>query len=163
MIEYLHARCVEDGDCWIWKLACSSNGTPKMTLMIDGERKQKAARRVMAESLGMEIEGKLVTSKCGNPRCICPDHVLVVTKSQLGKLIAKNTGFQQRIERRKKISDSARKMRGKLSTEAATEIRNSDEPLWKLAEKHGVAKSTVQKVRVYRAWQDYHSPFAGLL
>lgn len=87
---------------------------------------------------------------------------MVVTKKHMSKLIAERTGFPQRLERRKKISDSARN-RGKLKPEEVQAIRESSEPLRVVAERYGIAKGTAQGIRAHKTWKTYSSPFAGLL
>ena len=143
-------------------MACSSKGTPKVTLGAGTDRKQWAVRRAVATAMGLNITGKLVTNTCGDPLCVCPDHVLVVTKKRMADLIVERTGHPYRLERRKKISDHARKTRGKLTPELAKEIRESSETLIAISARMGIAKQTAQKVRTGEAWIEYSSPFAGL-
>lgn len=162
-IEWFLKNSIEDGDCWIWRLACSSHGTPKVTIVDDAKQKQWAVRRYIATLLGMDIEGKLVTNKCGDPRCVCPDHILVVTKKQMANLIVKRTGYPFKIERNARISASQRRNVGKLTPAIVAEIRQSDATLRELSEKYGVAKSTVGDIKNFEAWKDYSSPFAGLM
>lgn len=157
-IEYLHERCLEDGDCWIWQLACSSNGTPKFT----HERKQLAVRRVMAELIGKNVEGKLATNTCGNPRCVNPDHIKVTGKSEMMKMVVKRTGYPQQIARRKKISDSKRQI-AKITLEQAMEVRNSDETIEQAAERAGISKGVAWRIRVGKTWKDYGNPWGALI
>lgn len=117
---------------------------------------------MIAELMGLNIEGKIVTNKCGDARCVCPDHVLIVTKRQMANLIVERTGFPYKLERRKKISDKARTW-GKLNLEQVTEIRNSDGTYVQLAEKYGVAKATVGDIKNHAVWKDYSNPFQGLM
>lgn len=160
--DYIRLRCVEDGGCWIWQLACSSNGTPKVTMGAKPDRKQWAVRRYVAHTMGKNIAGKLVTNTCGNPLCVCPDHLLIVTKKQMADLIVKRTGHPYRVERRKKISDSRRAAAGKLTPEIVREIRASTSTLKAASEQFKVAKTTICRIRRHEAWKDYASPFAGL-
>ena len=161
-VEHVKERCHEDGDCWIWRLACSSNGTPKITISENAGRKQYAVRRLLASEMGLNIEGKFVTNKCGNPRCVFPDHILVLTRSAMDKLVAKRTGHPYKLERRKKISDVRRKQSAKLTPEMVAEIRASDKTLRELGAEYGVAAGTVGAIKRYEKWQEYSSPFNGL-
>ena len=156
-LDYLHERCTEDGDCWIWNLATSSGGTPKFTI----KGKQVAARRTVAELIGKNIEGKLVTNTCGNKRCICPDHIKITDKAGLATMAAKRTGYAQQITRRKKISDKKRQT-GKITLEQALEVRYSPMTLLDVANKVGISKSTAQRIRSGDTWKDYANPFAAL-
>lgn len=156
-LKYIKDRCYMDGDCWIWRMGCTSNKTPTLH---DGP-KQYGARRVVAALLGKDITGKCVTSSCGNQKCVCPDHVLVVNKKKMADLIVERTGHPYRVERNKKISDTKRKA-GKLTAEKAADIRESDETLVAVALKYGIAKSTAQKIRSGLSWKTYGGFFAGL-
>lgn len=157
-LKHIQDRCREDGDCWIWRMAITSNGTPTIHV---GDR-LIGTRRVVAGLMGLNIDGKVVTTTCGDSRCVCPDHILVATKRRMAELIVERTGHPYRLERRKKISDSARARIGKLTPELAQEIRESSETLKVISERMGVAKGTAQRVRAGQAWKDYSSPFAGL-
>ena len=164
VIEHIRTRCTEDGDCWIWTLACSSNGTPKITHGDKPQRKQWAVRRLVATELGMAdaIAGKLVTNKCGNPLCVCPDHILVVTKKRMADLIVERTGFPYRLERRAKIAARRREQSSKLNANMVVEIRQSSESLAEVAARLGIKKSLAGDVRRNATWRDYSSPWAGL-
>lgn len=157
-LTYIHNRCKEDGGCWIWQQACTSNGTPTMYV----GPKMIAVRRVVASLKGLNIEGKVVTSTCGDKRCVCQDHLLVVTKKQLADLIVKRTGHPYRIYRRKKISDARRAKVGKLTDELVREIRASTMTHKEASKKHGISKSTISRIKRHEAWKDYSNPFAGL-
>lgn len=161
-IEYIKARCNEDADCWIWPLACSGNGTPKVTIGARPERKQWAVRRLIATEMGLQIDGMLVTNTCGDPLCVCPDHVLVVTKKEMATLITERTGHPYRIERRAKIAATQRARLSKLTPEVVAEIRASNETHAQIAERLCVSKRKVGAIRRHEAWKDYSSPFAGL-
>ena len=157
-LKHIQDRCREDGDCWIWRMAITSNGTPTMHV----GPKMIAVRRVVASLKGLNIEGKVVTSTCGDKRCVCPDHAIAVTKKRMADLIVERTGHPYKLARRKKISDTARASRGKLTAEQAQEIRESSETLKVVAERMGIAKGTAQRIRAGEAWKNYSSPFAGL-
>jgi len=162
-IEWFLQNSIEDGDCWIWQRACSTNGTPKVTIVENSIHHQWAVRRYIATLLRMEIEGKLVTNKCGNQRCVCPDHLLIVSKKRMADLIVQRTGHPHRIERNAKISATQRRKVGKLTPEIVAEIRASDATLKELSEKYGIAKSTAGDIRRFEGWKDYSSPFMGLM
>ena len=158
-LDYIRARCREDGDCWIWRLGYTSRQVPSMH--VDG--KIVGVRRVVAELLGMTVAGKKVTNTCGDKRCVCPDHVLPITASALGKLSAKRTGYAQHAVRNKKISDSKRANNAKITEAQAIEVRESQESLKQVADRIGIAVSTAQRIRAGKAWKNYGAtPFSGL-
>ena len=158
-LEYIRARCREDGDCWIWRLGFTSRQVPSM----HAGKKIVGVRRVVAELLGLQIEGKKVTTKCGNKRCVCPDHVLPATPVALGKMVAKRTGYASFTVRNKKISDAKRANSSKLTAEQAKEIRESDDRLIDIAAKYGIAAATAQRIKAGKVWKTYGAtPFSGL-
>ena len=159
MIDYIHERCREDGDCWIWKGGCTSRGVPSM----HRAGKVVGVRRVVAEIIGLSIEGRKVTNKCGNKQCVCPDHVLSLTPSALGKLSEKRTGYGKNIVRNKAISEEKRKHHAKINEEIAREIRESDETLRAVAARVGISLGVAGKIRAGKIWKTYTaSPFRGL-
>lgn len=159
MLDWIRERCIEDGDCWIWTAGCTSRGVPSM----HKNGKVVGVRRVIAEYLGMVIEGKKVTTKCGNKRCVCPDHVLPATPVALGKMVAKRTGYASFTVRNKKISDAKRANSSKLTAEQAKEIRESEDRLIDIAAKYGIAAATAQRIKAGKVWKTYGAtPFSGL-
>ena len=158
---YIYAPCKEDGDCWIWQKGRSGNGTP--TLHPPGGGRQIGARRYLAAGLGLSIEDRFVTTTCRNKLCMAPEHLLVVTRSKLGKLNHAHTGYASNIARCKKISDTKRSRYAKLTLEQAIDIRQSSEILEVSAQRYSISKATAQRIRAGEAWKDYSSPFAGLV
>lgn len=158
---YIYARCKEDGDCWIWQNGTSGNGTP--TMHPPGGGPQIGARRYFAAGLGLAIKGRVVTTTCFNKLCVAPEHLLVTTRSKLGKLAHAHTAYASNIARCKKISDVRRAQSAKITPEQAAEIRQSSEILETVAQRYGISKATAQRIRVGGAWKDYSSPFAGLV
>ena len=92
---------------------------------------------------------------------MCPAHVLVVTKSEMGKLNVARTGYTSNVLRRKKISDAKRKT-AKLSLAQAIEVRNSTESLSDIAEKVGISRATASRIRNAKMWKEYGTPFDGI-
>jgi hypothetical protein len=158
-LDYIRARIKEDGDCWIWQLGCTSNGTP--TMHPTGE-KQQATRRWLAIKLGKRIpHNHVATTKCGNPRCVCPDHLLIASRSTLAKATDARTGYTRAPQRRKRISDDKRARFAKLDIEKVQAIRDAPTSRHAAAE-HGVSKATAARIRAHELWKDYSSPFQGL-
>jgi hypothetical protein len=157
-LDVIHARCDEVGDCWIWRGAVSHGTAPAIN--IDG--KSTSVRRFVADLLGRQTNGRYITACCGEPLCVSPDHLRVVTRSQLNILTAKRTGYGQSLARAAKIAQ-ARRRRAHLSPELVQMIRSSDLPSAQLAKQLGVSKSTVNDARRGNTWRDYTNPFAWLV
>lgn len=116
----------------------------------------------MAQQMGKTIPANHVaTNACGNPQCVAPDHLLIASRSKLGKLTDARTGFTRTPQRRKKISDSKRAT-GKLNPEAVRAIRAAKSSV-KVAQEYGIAKATAIRIRAYESWRDYSNPFAALM
>jgi hypothetical protein len=159
LLDYLTPRVKEDADCWIWQRGLTSNGTPTMH---PTGHKQTSVRRWLAQQMGKAIPANYVaTNTCGNPRCVAPDHLLIASRSKLGKLTDARTGFTRTPQRRKKISDSKRAT-AKLNPEAVRAIRAAKSSV-KVAQEYGIAKATAIRIRAYESWRDYSNPFAGLM
>jgi hypothetical protein len=159
-IEYIKNRCHEDGDCWIWNLGVTSNGTP--TCHPPGE-KQLSARRYLAMGMGLKIAGKLVTSKCCNKLCMAPDHVLCTDRKTLGHMTHAHSGYASQPARCKKISDSKRAKFAKLTLEQVEHLRHGPGMVKDRVEELGISRATASRIRAGIGWKDYTSPFAGLI
>lgn len=161
-IESLKARTIEEGDCWLWQ-GYKANGTPQVSSPRP-ERKGKmySVRRLMREldSGRQTPDGHYVTT-CDNPACVNPEHVKFMSDRHHLARIASITrhGSSKSMKLRKfKIASGI----AKLSEEIAHEIRLSDESGPVLAERYGVNRSLISKVRRGDAWRPLSNPFGGL-
>lgn len=144
-IKYIRDRSTEDADCWLWRQACTSNGTPTMH-QPENPRRTIAVRRFLAAALGKDIAGKVVTDR-----------------STLGKMTHQHSGYASMPARCAKIAATKRATNGKLTPEQAHEIRTGTERLRDVAERMGIAYATAHRIRTGKAWREYGSPFAGLM
>jgi hypothetical protein len=101
------------------------------------------------------------SNTCGNPLCVNPDHTLWRGQDAHMRAMAK----------KRRVSDvTASKLRNyrvdtgqaKLSESKAQEIRLSDETGQVLAERYGVSKSWINRIKRGEVWRVLSSPFAGL-
>ena len=161
-IKYVRDRSTEDADCWLWRQACTSNGTPTMHRP-ENTRRTIAVRRFLAVAMGRNIAGKVATNTCCNSRCVAPHHLLITDRSTLGKMTHQHSGYASMPARRAKIAATQRRRAGKLTPEQAREIRTGTEPLRDVAARMGIAQATAQRIRTGQAWREYGSPFAGLM
>lgn len=157
-LDIIQARCDEVGDCWIWRGALSHGIQPAISI----NRRSTNVRRFVADLLGRQTKGLYVTACCGEPLCVAPDHLRVVTRSQLNTMAAERTGYGKNIARAAKLAQASRR-RARLSPELVQMIRESDLSDAQLAKQLGVAKSTVNNARRGDTWLDYTNPFAQLL
>lgn len=162
LLNRIKGRSIEDGDCWIWQGGATGRSkTPMMRKVVGGPG--EAVRRIIARDVqGKAIDGRVVTTTCGNPSCVAPEHVLVATKRALGRLNVARTGYTSNPARNAKISRVARERWGKLDAEQVADIRAAKSAR-EAAERHGISKSVASGIRAYRTWKDYSSPWAGLM
>lgn len=150
-------RCHEDGDCLVWPGACN-NGHPGVRI----KGKNMLVRRVLwAATHGPIPPGHIVHMTCNTPRCVNPEHIELTTYQCLGKKLGA-LGVMSGPVRSAAIARTKRKTHAKLTDAAVHDIRNSDETVQVLSQRYGVARAHISKVRLYKAWRDFSSPFAGL-
>jgi hypothetical protein len=158
-LDMIRARCTECGDCWEWERAISNGRYP--TLRYKG--RVINARRAVFEMAGGKLQPKsFVVVTCGNARCLNPDHLKQVTqKAHLTKVAA--LGAMGGPVRSAKIAAAKRAQTGKITLDDARQIRASDEPVKTLAERYGLSKDRIYRIRRGLAWREYSNPFAGLI
>lgn len=160
-VDSLKARCVEVGECWEWQ-GYLGNNTPQVSSYPGGKKKMVSVRRLLRELVtGQAQPHGHYGNTCGNIRCVNPDHTL--WKSEAAHMRA--------MGRKRKVSavtaSKLRKFRveaglAKLDESKAKEIRHSDEPGPVLAERYGVSKSWINRIKRGEVWRVLSSPFAGL-
>ena len=105
-LDIIHARCDEVGDCWIWKGAYSHT-TPAINI---GGRSTNVRRFITGALQGKSIKGRYVTVCCGDLKCVAPDHLRVVARSQLNTMTAERTGYGQGLARAAKLAQARRRL-----------------------------------------------------
>lgn len=155
-VTTLKERTIEVGDCWEWTGYCA-NGTPSVC----HKGKMIAVRRLFTELLGGQLKDGYYVPKCKNRACVNPDHTAYNDPKQHMKKAAKVA--LKSPTRRLKIQLYKRATVAKLTQEQADEIRVSEGPSRVIAEKYGVNKSVVCRIRAGKAWVNLQNPFAGLM
>lgn len=159
LIERVRKHIDEVGDCWEWNGAMQSNAP---TPAINWKRRCKPVRRVLAEAMGKAIQGKFVTCKCRNELCVNPDHLMVVTRKRLQEMLSKERNYTSNPVRNKKLADKAR-LKSKLTSELAAEVREADGTQREIAARFGISQATVSVIKRGKTWRDYSNPFAQLI
>lgn len=158
-IEAIYARCIEEGECWIWQGPVDTHGVPIMR--ITGSRKLHSVRRHILQING-RVLGKLrATNTCSVPLCVNPEHAVGWTMKQLITRAAQETGYANNRLRNAKIAAKKRAL-SPIPPELIEEIRTSPESGRAIALRLGHCQATIQAIRAYETWKDYNSPFAGL-
>lgn len=164
-LKQIKERCTECCDCWLWNGITSKSGVPKINLHVGygkGGRTVLSTRRVVWQMAKGPIPAKgLITVKCGNPRCLNPEHLKLTDHA---KVAAKN-GARLDVKAKRAAAQMSfnRKQKAKLNPEAVELIRASEESAAELAARYGVGVSCVDKVRRGVTWKDYSNPFAALM
>lgn len=155
--KWIFDRCRPNGDCLEWSQAMHS-GHPACRL--PGHPTQ-SARRVLLEAMGKRVAGRLASCNCGNPRCMLPEHLVVLTRKQLQQRTAKETNFGARPSRRKKLAEARRKT-AVLDMEKVQEMRERGLSSREAAAIYGVSQSCAHQALTGQTWNDYSNPFLGL-
>lgn len=160
-LESLKARCEEVGECWEW-LGYFGNGVPQVIAWPEGKKKMVSVRRLIREvsTRKTQPDGHFGVT-CGNPRCVHPDHAIWRGQAAHMRHMAK---------KRRVTPAMAMKMRqarmdigaAKLNPEKAEEIRTSIESGPVLAERYGVSKGLINRIKRGEVWRVLVSPFSGL-
>jgi hypothetical protein len=159
LIERIRKRCEEIGDCWEWQGALQQRSrTPVMR----SNGNNRCVRRVIAEDQGHNIEGKIVTYKCGNHLCCNPDHLQVMTKTALQKRTNKNHVRYMSLSRRQRVA-AARRNKSKLTSDQVQAIRDDTRPQRAIATSYGISQTTVSRIKRGEIWRNYTNPFIHLL
>lgn len=171
-LQHLKDRCQVDDECWVWKAAYRQRRWPTIAFrrdwLGDGERANKVfyVRHLMywlTKGTPAAL-GKFwaMVPSCGNPQCVNPDHLKIVSRKHLAK---KNSaaGRYNSLARRLKLAETKRKT-SKLSDEAVAEIRLPESKPKEMAAKHGISVAYAYMLRNGEWRKDYRAnPFAALL
>ena len=162
-LDSLKENCIEIGECWIWQ-GYFHNGNPQ----VYHKDRVMSVRRVIHEILKGELPARhiSVSTNCGEPGCVNPDHYVYRLPTQHLKYMASRVDSNS-VERRMKLRESARK-RGlfKLTEEQVKEILVSPLSGAELARRMNVNKSLVSSIRRGTARSinnQINNPFAGLM
>lgn len=155
-LQSIRENCVECGDCWEWQGYASEHGIPKINAVRAGKRNVFSGRRVVMEyANGKPLpRNVLITTNCGNPRCLNPAHLIKTDSAEVARKI--NARIDVRL---KKSARSGRPI--KLDAQKVAEIRSSDLKNRELATLYGVSKSSISRTRNNRTWA-VQNPFSGL-
>jgi hypothetical protein len=126
--ERLRAKATIDlAGCWIWQGALDPSGYGA----IKADGKKRNTHRVSYETfVGPVPRARVVCHRCHNPRCINPDHLYAGSRAE-------------------NLRDAIRAGRNTLPRLTAAEIaaiRRSRKPRSWIAQRYGVALSTVSKI-----------------
>jgi hypothetical protein len=144
--DMLMSRVVKTANgCWEYDGAQTGFGYGSITW--DG-KKLMAHRAAYEFYCGPIPEGMSVLHRCDNPRCCNPDHLFIGTqKDNIDDMVAKGRGNHK----------GERNSCAKLTSSAVHEIRRllalGNMYEWEIAERFGVARSTVNNIKRGTKWR----------
>lgn len=147
---------MQDGECLLWTGPSNGSGYPMVSIM----RKNHTLRTILVSLYKRKKSSKqVVTTSCGNIRCIHPDHIKVVNKKTIFKI--SKIDYKSPI-RSAKLSAHARATRAKLNIDQAREIRMSEKTQRELAIEYGVNKNTIRNIKAGITWKETGNLWRGL-
>ena len=160
-LEDIKARCVEEGECWIWLGTVSDSGYPIM--------KRDGGPCLLVRRVAIALDGRApkprqpVACTCDDKRCVAPAHLKLSTWTKVGKSAAAKGAFSGKARCAKVAAGRRAKNDVKLTPEIALVIRESQESGPVLAQRYGVNRSLINAIKRGEAWKEYaNTPFSGL-
>jgi hypothetical protein len=160
-LEKIYTKAYDDAGCMIWTGSTTASGYGR--IVVDG--KATTVRRVLAEKMLDRAlrKNEFAASTCNDKRCVCAEHVRVVTVSARRAETGAAGGYSSRAKGAK-IAQHKRENAAKLQggQVAADAIRCDSRPSHEVAPEHGISASMVRRIRQGLSWKPLNSPFAGL-
>lgn len=147
-LDDILARCVEDGDCWLWAAGCNDAGHPIA---------RHAGASVLVRRRAFEVRhGRLPDGRthglrvtCGNARCVNPMHIESVTRSRLIR-----EGKRKGREHYMTFVRARMRQGTKLDFARARLIRADPRSCLQVAAEYGVSRSLVTQIRRGEIWRE---------
>lgn len=152
------AKIEEVGDCWEWQAGFNSTSKVPIFCM---KHTSVTARRFAAELSGRDTDGRFVSAKCKNYRCVNPEHISVLSRKEHLAMAGRRVG--QNMLRNQKIAEAKRAAAGKITMEQAEEIRSSTMTCKELSAIYGLNPSRISKIKTGNAWKPRNGFFTGLM
>jgi hypothetical protein len=157
-LESLLERTEDIGECMVWK-GYSCNRTPQ----VDNQGQMVPVRRLILGLTGTPVVGRFIGVKCGTDLCVCPAHITQRSVKTHAKVMARAAASRRAAKATEQLIARRRRDDLKLNAEKAREIRESAESGQVLADRYGVSRSLVNKIKRGVYWRDTSNPFAGLI
>jgi hypothetical protein len=159
LLARIQSRTEEVGDCWEWQGALQAySRVPVMS----HKGKHQCVRRWVAQAVGHDVEGKVVTYRCGNNLCVNPEHLQLMTKSALHQRVSRQQVHKINMANRIRIAE-ARRANAKLTPEQVQAIRDDPRLQREIAKDYGITQPTVSSIKRGEIWRDYTNPFIQLI
>lgn len=162
-METLHARCIEEGDCWVWG-GYIQNGSP----YICQSGKLTAVRQITMtlSQRPIRIGAKYFATTCGDQLCVNPGHIVCRTSKEHMTRMAGRVQHRA-VSRVVKLQTAARARKiCKLTEASANAILLDARSHRTIADEHGISKSLVSNIKRGVAWRTVSAqtnPWTGLM
>lgn len=163
-LESIQSRCEEVGDCWEWQgYYATGNKVP----YVSNDGKMVAVRKIVAALSGRDVsKASNWGTRCGNWRCVCPDHVVGRTDRQHSQHMAGLVNHQApaRIARMQQVARGRAVC--KLDLDQVEAIRLDPRPVGAIGQAFGISKSQAARIKSGKAWKQVTAsanPWGGLM
>ncbi len=131
---------VSESGCWLWLAATYEKGYGAFAL--DGKKTIQAHRASWEIYRGEIPKGMCVLHKCDTPMCVNPDHLFLGDhQDNMDDMRRKGRGPVAEKHGRKKLTQAQ-----------VDEIRVADGTARKIAERYGVCRATIIRIRHCKNW-----------
>lgn len=153
-VDDIKNRSDEVGDCWEWRGSYSTDGVPVLN--------KKSVRRLGAKAIGKHIPPLFVaTTKCNNQRCVCPDHILIVSRTRRIQMNVEDGRYYNPAKTAKMVKTKAKKSR--FPDELVEAVRTAQGETRDIADRFNVPITWAYKVRQGICRKAPGNPFFGLM
>jgi hypothetical protein len=145
MLDYLHRRCHDEGDCRLW---IGTTHDPGGTPVVMWRGKRWLARRLLLTLMGKSIEGRFVYDVCGERTCMNPEHLRVGSRGDAVRQAARNGAYPTGL-RRALLSSQGEGAKLRMSDAPdVLRMRAEGMTLTEIAPLYGVTYSAVSKALI---------------
>lgn len=130
--------------CWIWKGRTDRQGYGWFRW---DYRDQKSHRLSYQWAKGSIPQGQFVCHSCDNPSCVNPDHLWI------GSLQDNHRDMMNKGRHGYGVMKGSKNASAKLTEAQVLEIRATPGPNWRIAEKYGVSKCTIDEIKTRTTWR----------
>ena len=162
LVDQIQQHAVHDGDCWRWIGARQT--TRGRTPQMKWQGRVSSVRRFILLDRGVDMQGFMAGTSCGNADCVNPAHVVRKTRAELVVESAAAMDAGARAMRSMRLSQVMRERVAKLSEEIAQAIRDDGRSHRAIAAAYGVSSHTVGAIKRGELWRQHGgNPFFQLM
>jgi len=164
LAEWLLARCVEDGECWLWQRAVNGSGAPVAS--VNKVRSTSVRSFAFRLHTGTDPQGLFVIpARCNDPACVRPEHLRAVTRAQVNRWLGSLGRFS--TLRTRTVHAEAGRRRSSIAmadARAMRALRSQGMTLEQIrvAGPFQVSTGTISKICRGERWKDYADPLAQM-